>query len=437
VLYQLVPRGGGPGTWPLTGGTTTIVGRSPHANVWLHDDYTSEYHCLIALDPSDQGRLPHLIDLRSSNGTRVNGRPVRRCHISPGDVVTIGHADFEVHDAPRPRDGRLRANVKLFTPADEQIVMPQSILPALAERMAQQRAALMAGAGTSDSPRPRPQHRRGIAGLYPGSEGQPFGLTADPDCLFTGRQHREAIDTLIDWLGTRRPLAAIEGEPGTGKSLLLACLERHLSYLRPRPVLLRPSAARLSLDELTTSVVEAAAEQHTRIPTWGSSAKALWESAVTEFRKRKILVALLFDEADKIEAERLRALTGLVHSPAACTVTHLVLAGGASVSELANTPPLAEHLGACCHLAPLPLDEVAPYITHRLRAVTGRRERMFTRHALKLIAAYSRGVPRLINLVAGPALFAADRARVPQVTSDLVSRTIRDALGDEVPTVSD
>ena len=62
------------------------VGREEENTIQLNDDRISRLHAKMQYQA---GRVI-LTDLGSTNGTRVNGRPVTRCIVQAGDVIAIG-----------------------------------------------------------------------------------------------------------------------------------------------------------------------------------------------------------------------------------------------------------------------------------------------------------------------------------------------------------
>jgi hypothetical protein len=68
------------GTEPVT------IGRLSECEVTIDDANVSRRHAEIRRDAD----VFTLIDLRSTNGTRVNGIPVREHRLASGDVITIG-----------------------------------------------------------------------------------------------------------------------------------------------------------------------------------------------------------------------------------------------------------------------------------------------------------------------------------------------------------
>lgn len=97
--HQLIARADG-GRYPLAKPVITL-GRALDNDVVLEDTRVSRYHAELRLR---NGRF-HLRDLRSTNGSFVNGRPTSEAGLSPGDVVSLGGLElvFEVATELRPR----------------------------------------------------------------------------------------------------------------------------------------------------------------------------------------------------------------------------------------------------------------------------------------------------------------------------------------------
>ncbi|MEM6989884.1 MAG: LuxR C-terminal-related transcriptional regulator [Myxococcota bacterium] len=72
--------------FPLTTGAT-LIGRGSSSNLRLEDDGISRQHAKIAVH--DDG-IVNLLDLRSTNGTFVNGAPIDVAIVRPGDRIQVG-----------------------------------------------------------------------------------------------------------------------------------------------------------------------------------------------------------------------------------------------------------------------------------------------------------------------------------------------------------
>ena len=77
------------------------------------------------------------------------------------------------------------------------------------------------------------------------------------------------------------------------------------------------------------------------------------------------------------------------------------------------------------HLKPLSLAETIQYVRHRLK-VAGREEPLFTHEACALLHRVTRGVPRLINIIADTALVYGYAEEAPVIDRRLVYAVVKD-----------
>ena len=63
------------------------LGRDPSNDIILTDSKVSRMHARIEID--DKGGV-RLIDLGSTNGSKLNGEKVAEMRLSPGDIITLG-----------------------------------------------------------------------------------------------------------------------------------------------------------------------------------------------------------------------------------------------------------------------------------------------------------------------------------------------------------
>lgn len=88
-MMKLVPRGAARLTGEIQPAAGPLrIGRDPQGEVVISDLSVSRHHARL------QWEGPELIleDLGSSRGTLVNGAPVQRCSLKPGDVVRFGQS---------------------------------------------------------------------------------------------------------------------------------------------------------------------------------------------------------------------------------------------------------------------------------------------------------------------------------------------------------
>jgi len=69
------------------------VGRTARADFIVEAPLVSRIHCRLTAEASDQLVVE---DLKSTNGTQVNGKAVERSVLKTGDVLTVGRVEFRV-----------------------------------------------------------------------------------------------------------------------------------------------------------------------------------------------------------------------------------------------------------------------------------------------------------------------------------------------------
>ena len=94
-LGKLTPQGGGE-LIPLLS-DRLVVGRNRGSDVRLAYSSISAEHCELEF----RDGYWFVRDLNSSNGTRVNGKPVTSSILMPGDILRLAKLRFEIDYKPR------------------------------------------------------------------------------------------------------------------------------------------------------------------------------------------------------------------------------------------------------------------------------------------------------------------------------------------------
>jgi pSer/pThr/pTyr-binding forkhead associated (FHA) protein len=71
-----------------------VIGRSASAHLVLPTESVSSRHCAIM----PRGGRYVLQDTDSTNGTRLNGAPVREARLKQGDLISVGDVDLRFED---------------------------------------------------------------------------------------------------------------------------------------------------------------------------------------------------------------------------------------------------------------------------------------------------------------------------------------------------
>lgn len=93
----VIDHGGASKEWEL-GSFLIAIGRRTDNNIVLDDKFVSGRHAVVGFA---EGRY-YVEDLKSSNGTLLNGKPVQRANLSDGDVIRIGALQIRFTDTPAP-----------------------------------------------------------------------------------------------------------------------------------------------------------------------------------------------------------------------------------------------------------------------------------------------------------------------------------------------
>src|SRR3954453_9371808 len=235
----------------------------------------------------------------------------------------------------------------------------------------------------------------------------PFGITPDTTFAFSCAAHQEALNTLLVAASNGEGFIKITGEVGTGKTLLcrrfLSTLDaRYVTAYIPNPYL-EPRSLMLALaDELRLSV-DAGADQHQLL-------KHISHVLLGYASEGKRVIVCL-DEAQAMPLatlESLRLLSNLETEKR--KLFQVILFGQPELDKnLADDSvrQLQQRISFQYHLSPLSRRELEYYVAHRMRIAGYMGDRVFNRSALNALYKASRGVPRLINIVAHKALLSA------------------------------
>ncbi|MGE6177803.1 ExeA family protein [Aeromonas salmonicida] len=261
-----------------------------------------------------------------------------------------------------------------------------------------------------------------------GLQEAPFGLTPNTGFYYGLPPHEEALQVLNWALAQGEGFIKVTGEVGTGKTLLCRKLlselgsEAHpvrLAWL-PNPHL-TPAELRTALAlELGLSVREGAELDLTdRI-----------HRHLISLHQQGSRVVVLIDEAQALPDETLEAirLFGNLETESN-KLLQIVLFGQPELDTRLAKPhlrQLRQRIGFSYCLRPLRFDETRAYLEHRLQVSGYRGAPLFAGYAMRLLWRASRGIPRLINILAQKCLMLAYGQGARQVDSRLVRLAIRD-----------
>ncbi len=269
-----------------------------------------------------------------------------------------------------------------------------------------------------------------------GLRESPFNVNPDPRYLFLTKQIQEALAGLTYGIQNRKGFILLTGEVGTGKTTLL---NRLLDWLHGQ----RVATAFVFNSQLNVSQLFDFIMADFEIPceTRHKSEVLLRLNAwlLDRYRAGETAV-LIIDEAQNLSLqvlEEIRLLTNLETSTE--KLLQIVLTGQPELEEKLKLPQLRQlrqRITLRCRTSALTLEETYGYIAERLRIAGAHGEPIFSKEAIETVHFYSRGIPRVVNLLCEHALINAYVDHLRPVPAHLVEEVAREFQLDEIEPIA-
>ena len=260
---------------------------------------------------------------------------------------------------------------------------------------------------------------------YYGFREKPFNLTPDPKFLYLSVKHHEAFAHLEFGLEQSGGFMVITGEVGTGKTTLCRYFFDRLDERTVSAFILYPA---LGTTELLRSI-----NRDLGIASDCETDKELIDTLhrfLLESRRADKNIVLVLDESQNLSRdvlEQVRLVSNLETDTE--KLIQIVLIGQSELNDkLAQDDlrQLEQRITARYHLTPLSRQEMTQYIRHRLAVAGGLGRVDFTSGALRVVHRFSKGIPRLINLVCDRSLLAGYVLERNEIDARLVRQAIKE-----------
>lgn len=258
---------------------------------------------------------------------------------------------------------------------------------------------------------------------------KPFNVTSDPNFLFLSKKHNEAFSHLIYGIKERKGFLEITGEIGTGKTTLCRALLNRLDNGTKTAFILNPDLSQLQLLQVIMEDFGLKVEKKSKMYIFKQLNAFLLEQLSCDNN-----VVLIIDEAQNLKPsllEQIRLLSNLETEKE--KLFQIVLVGQPELRDRLESPrlrQLKQRIAVRYHILPLERDEVRDYIEHRLSIAGSVGDILFGDDALKAIFDYSKGIPRLINMICDKALLLAFVLETKKINADLVKKSIKEIEGE-------
>lgn len=252
-----------------------------------------------------------------------------------------------------------------------------------------------------------------------GFRALPFGASPDPRFLCLLPSVRENLASLHYAIAARRGVLVMTGEVGTGKTTLLKAVLNTFSSKRLLSVFLYNP--RLNFSDLMEFIFYEF-RIPVRRPTKANLLMQLDQWLLDRYAEDRLCV-LVVDEAQHLSSnvmEEIRLLTNMETSSA--KLLQVILSGQPELEDRLmeyNLRQLLQRVSVWCKTQPLSADQTPIYISERLR-IAGAQAQVFDSGAIDLVHKYSKGIPRIINVVCEHALICAYAGQTKFVTSETI-----------------
>jgi len=254
---------------------------------------------------------------------------------------------------------------------------------------------------------------------------KPFELVPDPGFIYLSRSHKKALTYLDYGIRERVGFILLTGEVGSGKTTIIRDL---LNKRYERVVLAKVFNTRVNSDQLLAMI-----NDDFGLAVAGKDKVSLIRD-LNDFLLEQYAAGnhpmLIIDEAQNLAADLLEDIR-MLSNLESCEgkLLQIILVGQPELRDTLGRPELLQlrqRISINCHLKALSLEEMSEYIVHRM-TVAGNGEALnFPPGTLDLIYQFSRGIPRLVNIICDFLMLSAFAEEASVASPEMA----RDVLGD-------
>jgi general secretion pathway protein A len=257
-----------------------------------------------------------------------------------------------------------------------------------------------------------------------GLDVKPFEMTPDPNFLYLSHELRVVLATLRYGIIQKRGFMLLVGDPGTGKTTLINSLidksgSANFAYIFDPDLNFNDLLHTILLEFNLASVDE--------IITKTKAMHRLKIFINEQFEKNRNVV-IVVDEAQELDSntlEKFRLLSNL--GTRKHNSIQIILSGQPELEDTIsqkNLTQLAQRIGLRCRTKPLNEKDAYEYIDHRLKEAGYNGPELFGNRAKQMIWTFSKGIPRMINIVCDSSLLTGYARSQKRIDTSIVKEVI-------------
>lgn len=250
-------------------------------------------------------------------------------------------------------------------------------------------------------------------------KAKPFNLLPDPAFFYLSQSHKRALSYVEYGIRERVGFILLTGAVGSGKTTLIRNILRMYGGKILVSKIFNTKVNSTELLEMINADFNLSVSDHSKV----SLLKTLNDFLIEQFANGNHPV-LIIDEGQNLTIdllEEIRMLSNLETDN--IKLLQIILIGQPELIEIMSTPKLIQlrqRISVNCHLKPLNRQETEEYIFHRLEKAGDRNAVTFYNNSLDLIHGYSRGIPRLINILCDFLLLSAFADETKIINANMV-----------------
>ncbi len=231
---------------------------------------------------------------------------------------------------------------------------------------------------------------------------KPFQISTDPKFLWLGEKHKEALAILTYGILDNKGFLLLTGDVGTGKTTIINTLLNNLDDDVIAAHVPDPDLEHLDFFNFIANVFSIDKKFSTKGEFLNHLSKFLHDA----YSKNK-KVLLIIDEAQRLKPELLEEIRLLSNIERQDTkLLNIFFVGQEEFNNVLIEPEnraLRQRITINYYIEPLTENETKEYIKHRLN-IAGSKRNIFSSSAIGEIFSFSKGFPRLINIICDLAL---------------------------------